>query len=101
MEAAVDVREIRDTMRMLTGTLNIGVGGGGYEKKDAPEAPSFVVGVDKQYQEVKSRLLQKGASVTVVSGPGGCGKTTLVKKIYNDPEIKGILYLRLITFLFF
>ncbi|RVX16257.1 putative disease resistance protein [Vitis vinifera] len=40
--------------------------------------------------EVKKRLFKDDTSVIVVSAPGGCGKTTLVQKLCQDPDVKGI-----------
>ncbi|KAJ9691632.1 hypothetical protein PVL29_013738 [Vitis rotundifolia] len=53
----------------------------------APKPPAFTVGLDVPQREVKELLLKK--SVVVVSAPGGCGKTTLVRKLCQDPDVKG------------
>ncbi|XP_034697176.1 probable disease resistance protein At5g66900 [Vitis riparia] len=53
----------------------------------APEPPAFTVGLDVPLREVKELLFKE--SVVVVSAPGGCGKTTLVQKLCQDPYVKG------------
>jgi guanylate kinase len=35
------------------------------------------------------QLLKEEVSVLVLTAPGGCGKTTLVKMLGQDEEIKG------------
>ncbi|XP_059623789.1 probable disease resistance protein At5g66900 [Cornus florida] len=56
----------------------------------APEVLEFIVGLDVPLQELKTRLLEKGVQVVVLSAPGGYGKSTLAKKLCHDAEIKGI-----------
>ena len=57
---------------------------------NAPDPPDFMVGLDVPLKEVKKRLFKDDTSVIVVSAPGGCGKTTLVQKLCQDPDVKGI-----------
>ena len=54
----------------------------------APEPPDFTVGLDVPLRQVKELLVKE--SVVVVSAPGGCGKTTLVQKLCQDADVKGI-----------
>ncbi|POO02736.1 Powdery mildew resistance protein [Trema orientale] len=54
-----------------------------------PEAPDYIVGLDKPLEELKMELLKGDRSVLVVTAPGGGGKTTLAKKLCQDGEIKG------------
>ncbi|GAA0146404.1 hypothetical protein LIER_36305 [Lithospermum erythrorhizon] len=49
----------------------------------------FVVGFEVPLQEVKEMLV-KDDQVVAISAPGGCGKTTLAKRVCNDDKIKGI-----------
>ncbi|KAM0067617.1 putative powdery mildew resistance protein, RPW8 [Helianthus debilis subsp. tardiflorus] len=53
-----------------------------------PRLPEHVVGFNVHLQELKRRLLNYDTEVLVVSGPGGCGKTTLAKMLCHDNEIK-------------
>jgi len=57
-----------------------------------PAAPDFMVGseVVASLSLLKEQLLQEGASVIVVTAPGGCGKTTLLKKLCHEAAIKGM-----------
>ncbi|KAI7729326.1 hypothetical protein M8C21_018546 [Ambrosia artemisiifolia] len=53
-----------------------------------PRLPEHVVGFNLHLEELKRRLLNCDTQVLVVSGPGGCGKTTLAKMLCHDNEIK-------------
>lgn len=56
----------------------------------APKLDKVLVGLDWPLMEVKKRLLDDSVVSLVVSAPPGCGKTTLVTQLCNDPEIKGM-----------
>ncbi|CAB4317850.1 unnamed protein product [Prunus armeniaca] len=53
-----------------------------------PEPPPFTVGLDVKVTELKMELLKDEASMLVVTGLGGCGKTTLAQKICKDQKVK-------------
>ncbi|XP_039054417.1 probable disease resistance protein At5g66900 [Hibiscus syriacus] len=53
-----------------------------------PEPRGEVVGFDEPLKELKMKLFKDGVSIIVVSAPGGSGKTTLVKQLCQDAEIK-------------
>lgn len=46
-------------------------------------------GFDKLYQEI-SELVIKGRKNIYISGPGGCGKSYIIKKLYQECLAKGI-----------
>ncbi|XP_022775224.1 probable disease resistance protein At5g66900 [Durio zibethinus] len=54
-----------------------------------PKPLGKVVGFDVPLTELKVKLFKDGVSVIVVSAPGGSGKTTLVKELCRDEEVKG------------
>jgi hypothetical protein len=54
-----------------------------------PAAPDFPVGLDFPLKELKLQLLKEEVSALVLTAPGGCGKTTLVKMLCHDKQIKG------------
>ncbi|XP_041006774.1 probable disease resistance protein At5g66900 [Juglans microcarpa x Juglans regia] len=54
-----------------------------------PEPPDFTVGLDVSLKELKMELLKKEVLMLVLTAPGGCGKTTLVKMLCQDEDIKG------------
>ncbi|XP_059456250.1 probable disease resistance protein At5g66900 [Corylus avellana] len=55
-----------------------------------PRPPEFVVGLDVHMKQLKMLLLKEEVSMLVLTAPGGCGKTTLVKMLCKDKEIKDI-----------
>ncbi|CAJ2670528.1 unnamed protein product [Trifolium pratense] len=54
----------------------------------APEEPVCVVGMNEPLNNLKIELIKDGVSVHVLTGFGGSGKTTLVKKLCWDSQIK-------------
>lgn len=61
-----------------------------------PIPPDFTVGLDLPLKELKMKLLKgKEQQRLLLTAPGGCGKTTLVKVLCQDEEIKGIFDLSL------
>ncbi|KAG6729373.1 hypothetical protein I3842_01G025400 [Carya illinoinensis] len=55
-----------------------------------PRFRDFVIGLDVPLKELKMQLLKVEVSMLVLTAPGGCGKTTLVKMLGHDDHIKGI-----------
>ncbi|CAH8281045.1 unnamed protein product [Arabidopsis lyrata] len=54
-----------------------------------PKLDKVIVGLDWPLGELKKRLLDNSVVSLVVSAPPGCGKTTLVSRLCDDPDIKG------------
>ncbi|WJZ97494.1 hypothetical protein VitviT2T_016095 [Vitis vinifera] len=67
----------------VSGQIGFLGSGGCYARKP----PDFTVGLDVPLREVKELLFKE--SVVVVSTLRGCGKTTLVQKLCQDPDVKG------------
>ncbi|KAF8025813.1 hypothetical protein BT93_F2594 [Corymbia citriodora subsp. variegata] len=95
-EIGVDVKEIGGDVKKLLNFVQPNSGDPQSELEPlselaVPEAPDFIVGseVEASLRKLKEQLLEEGVSVTVVTAPGGCGKTTLLKKLCNDEEIQG------------
>ncbi|KAB1201830.1 hypothetical protein CJ030_MR8G004366 [Morella rubra] len=55
-----------------------------------PGPPEFSVGLEKPLWELKMRLLKEEVSLLLLTAPEGCGKTTLVKLLCHDEDIKDI-----------
>lgn len=88
------INEIRASLsRLETGVVGFG-GIGAIEGFrgccGVPGAPEFVVGFEEPLEELKREVIEGKEKVLVVSAPGGCGKTTLVKMVCHDKDIKGI-----------
>ena len=54
----------------------------------APDPPKFMVGLDMMIK-LKKLVVEGDATVVVVTAPGGCGKTAIVLKLCQDPDVKG------------
>ncbi|BFG32052.1 hypothetical protein CerSpe_183260 [Prunus speciosa] len=83
----------------VQGQTDMGIGEPTLPTLKAPDAenevteyvPSTVtVGLDVLLRELKRELLKDEVSALVLTGPRGCGKTTLAKKICQDEEVKDI-----------
>lgn len=53
--------------------------------------PKHTFGLEIPLEELKLKLLDDEVKVLLVCGHGGCGKTTLAKKLCEDSKIKGKL----------
>ncbi|XP_059670919.1 probable disease resistance protein At5g66900 [Cornus florida] len=55
---------------------------------EVPGISGCIVGFDVHLRDLKTKLLEDGVQVVVLSAAGGCGKTTLVKMLCSDFEIR-------------
>ncbi|KAI8031767.1 putative disease resistance protein [Camellia lanceoleosa] len=89
----VVVNEVDEKLERMN---TFGSGGWGCNGKgiagwcEVPGVPNFVVGFEEPLQELKTMVLEGGEQVVAISGPGGCGKSTLAKMLCHDKEIEGI-----------
>ncbi|KAL6280683.1 hypothetical protein ACE6H2_017564 [Prunus campanulata] len=83
----------------VQGQTDMGIGEPTLPTLEAPDAenevieyvPSTVtVGLDVLLRELKRELLKDEVSGLVLTGPRGCGKTTLAKNFCQDEEVKDI-----------
>lgn len=84
----IGTNELNDKFDRLV--LNATSGSVGFSGScSVPGLPEFVIGLDQHVKELKNMLLKDEVRVLVVLAPGGFGKTTLVKKLCHDDQIKG------------
>jgi len=88
---AWNARNVLETLagvNAIRKNMNLAVKNGGVSCS-VPPPPDFIVGLDVHMKKLKMQLLKEEVSVLVLTAPGGCGKTTLVKMLCQDEEIKG------------
>ena len=54
----------------------------------APDPLKFMVGLDMM-RKLKKLVVEGDGTVVVVTAPGECGKTAIVLKLCQDPDVKG------------
>ncbi|KAI6700106.1 hypothetical protein NL676_014430 [Syzygium grande] len=90
-EIGQDVKEIKESISMIVNIVALQSGFEASGNLAVPAAPHFIVGseVEASLRKLKEQLLEEGVSVIVVTAPGGCGKTTLLKTLCHDAAIEG------------
>ncbi|KAK1383342.1 RPW8 domain-containing protein [Heracleum sosnowskyi] len=89
LKVAVGVKEVNEKLDLILDRSNISVSGFS-SWGSVPGLRDQVIGFDEPLKDLKKMLLKDKKIVTLISAPGGCGKTTLAKMLCQDPEIKGI-----------
>jgi hypothetical protein len=85
----VQAWNLRNGLETLKGVNDIRARMNGVGSCAVPEPPDFTVGLDGPLRGLKMELLKKEVSILVLTAPGGCGKTTLVKMLCRDEEFTG------------
>ncbi|KAF3944226.1 hypothetical protein CMV_029281 [Castanea mollissima] len=91
------VHNTRNGLRTLETVISISKRMGSFRVVETPTGSShrvagrqdLKVGMDMPIKELKTLLLKKEVQLLLLTAPGGCGKTTLVKLLCQDEEIKG------------
>ncbi|XP_039157802.1 probable disease resistance protein At5g66900 isoform X3 [Eucalyptus grandis] len=88
-EIGLGVKQLILSSQENGGALKSGFGAAG--NLAVPDAPDFIVGsvVEASLWKLREHLLEEGVSVIVVTASGGCGKTTLLKKLCHDKDVEG------------
>uniref|UniRef100_A0A161ZTL5 RPW8 domain-containing protein n=1 Tax=Daucus carota subsp. sativus TaxID=79200 RepID=A0A161ZTL5_DAUCS len=89
LRSVVGIQDSNDKLDLILKYLNISDSGFSFWGS-VPGVPDGVVGFERPLKELKEMLLRDEEKVKVVSAPGGCGKTTLVKMLCHDPDIENI-----------
>lgn len=88
LKAVVGIKEVNEKLDLILDRSNISVSGVS-SWGTVPGLRDQVIGFDEPLKDLKKMLLKDKKTVTLISAPGGCGKTTLAKMLCQDPEIKG------------
>ncbi|KAL4644912.1 hypothetical protein ACB092_02G198200 [Castanea dentata] len=91
----LQVHNTRNGLRTLEMVISISKRMGSFRVVETPMGSShgvagcqdLKVGLDMPIKELKTLLLKKEVQLLLLTAPGGCGKTTLVKMLCQDEEI--------------
>ncbi|KAJ0770666.1 putative powdery mildew resistance protein, RPW8 [Helianthus annuus] len=89
MRSLIGIHDLSDKMDQLLSAITTHARANDRSCR-VPRLPEHIVGFKLHLEELKRRLLNYDTEVLVVSGPGGCGKTTLAKMLCHDNEMKEI-----------
>uniref|UniRef100_A0A7N2M066 RPW8 domain-containing protein n=1 Tax=Quercus lobata TaxID=97700 RepID=A0A7N2M066_QUELO len=92
----LQVHKTRNGLRTLETVISISKRMGSFRVVETPTGSShgvagprdLIVGLDMPIKELKTLLLKKEVQLLLLTAPGGCGKTTMVKMLCQDEEIK-------------
>ena len=95
LQTLVGVNDIRERMNNQNSYVRMRFG---LRKLSVSRPRDLIDGLDLPLKELKMKLKKKEEQVLLLTALGGCGKTTLVKMLCWDAEIKGtFLTLNLFT----
>ncbi|KAF5945625.1 hypothetical protein HYC85_015853 [Camellia sinensis] len=99
MEGLIEIYDKMHDIEVLQGGKSSDTSGSSRTKTTVVE-DEFVVGFDDEAMTIKERLTGRMKQLEVVSiiGMPGLGKTTLARKVYNDPYIAHYFHLRAWTY---
>ncbi|KAM3709373.1 hypothetical protein ACJW31_02G167500 [Castanea mollissima] len=91
----LQVHNTRNGLRTLEMVISISKRMGSFRVGETPMGSNhgvagcqdLKVGLDMPIKELKTLLLKKEVQLLLLTAPGGCGKTTLVKMLCQDEEI--------------
>ena len=86
LQTLVGVNDIRERMNNPNSDVRMRFG---LRTPSVSRPPDYTVGLDLPLKELKMKLKKKEEQVLLLTALGGCGKTTLVKMLCWDDEIKG------------